>query len=263
MRQITILLPIAVSVALIATACSTGEAEPPAPAEVQATSDATVDTAAPIREVAYDPPEGRVTPATEVAARLVEDAEDAEAGTDRPADTEDGDPAAEDAVAEATPAGTRFNLQRGETLAHFARWAELPVESIADASSLDLDGRYPVGTEIRVPLDPQGIARVRAARADHRTARVEGYLARRGGAAGVDAHTVRSGESAWAIARDTHGIPVWVLEAYNPEVNLDRLRPGQSLSVPVLADVTADAAEEPEVDLLADEDTPTLEPHSE
>src|SRR5687768_10564390 len=44
---------------------------------------------------------------------------------------------------------TAYTLRRGETLAHFARWAELPVEVVAESSGLPLDGVYPVGTVVR------------------------------------------------------------------------------------------------------------------
>ena len=50
--------------------------------------------------------------------------------------------------------------------------------------------------------------------------------------------------SAWAVAQKGYGFPVWLLEAYNPSVDLDRLRPGQELMVPVLADIVVDAGPE-------------------
>jgi hypothetical protein len=141
-------------------------------------------------------------------------------------------------VEEEPPAAATFALRRGETLAHFARWSEVPVEAIAAASGLDLAGDYPVGTQIRVPsADPSRVAELRE---QHHHARVEAYLASRGGAVTSDFYAVRTGDTAWSIARDTQAIPVWVLEAYNPSVDLDRLRPGQELMVPVLADVVVE-----------------------
>lgn len=144
-------------------------------------------------------------------------------------------------VVESDVVYTTYDLRRGESLAHFARWSELPVEVIAEASGLDLGGTYPVGTEVRVPVSGEARAVLEEARETHRTARVDGYLASRGGALGTDFHQVRSGETAWTIARDTNGIPLWLLEAYNPSADLDSLRPGQELMVPVLADVVVDA----------------------
>lgn len=146
-------------------------------------------------------------------------------------------------VVEAPAEGETFRLRRGETLAHFARWSGLPVEAIAEASELDLDGSYPVGTEVRVPLGGERLDTTREARDQHHLRRLEGYLASRGGSVGTDFVRVRTGDTAWSLARDSQGIPVWVLESFNPSTDLDRLRPGQELMVPVLADVVVEAEE--------------------
>lgn len=52
---------------------------------------------------------------------------------------------------------------------------------------------------------------------------------------------VATGDSATSIAREQMGIPLWLLQTYNPSVNLDRIRPGQELMVPVVADIVVDA----------------------
>ncbi len=145
-------------------------------------------------------------------------------------------------TAEVEPLYAFYELRHGETLAHFARWSGIPVEEIAEASGLDLAGDYSVGTAIRIPIhsvDTQ--LAVDERRETHRTRRVETYLASRGGTVGTDFFTVRTGDTAWSIARDAQGIPVWMLEAYNPSVDLDKLQPGQDLLVPVIADIVVDA----------------------
>lgn len=227
MRPLTILIPVAL---LALTACGTSQdpSEDTASQEVAALSDATVEV---LDEA--DMPE----PATPDV-----DADEALASTVA-TETEPEVPAAV------------FTLRRGETLAHFARWSDLPVETIAATSELDLDGIYPVGTEVRVPVSDEALDGMIRRREAHQQARVDGYLASRGGSVGTEELMVRTGDSAWTLARREAGIPVWLLEAYNPDVDLDRLRPGQTLSVPVIADIVADvgATPEPEVDLLADE----------
>ncbi|MBT3217594.1 MAG: LysM peptidoglycan-binding domain-containing protein, partial [Proteobacteria bacterium] len=134
-----------------------------------------------------------------------------------------------------------YSLRRGETLAHFARWSKLPVELIAESSGLDLHGRYEVGTEVLIPIEGEELAVLEQRREEHRVLRVEGYLASRGGSSNTDFYKVRTGDNAWTIARDTQGIPIWVLEAYNPTADLDNLRPGDELMVPVLSDIVVDA----------------------
>lgn len=140
------------------------------------------------------------------------------------------------------PPGRWFSLRRGETLAHFARWSELPVEDIAEWSELDLSGQYAVGTEVFLPLTGESLSIVERARTAHRDVRVDGYLAMRGGSVGNTFYSVRTGDTVWGIAQENQAIPVWLVEAYNPSVNLDTVRPGDELMLPVLSDTVVDAA---------------------
>ncbi len=144
--------------------------------------------------------------------------------------------------AEPEPLTMSFELRHGETLHHYARWAGLPFETIAEASGLDLSGSYAAGVTVQVPVDSlEAMTTITTKREAHHTRRAEGYLASRGGAIGAEFVTVRTGDSATSIAREQMGIPLWLLQTYNPEANLDRLRPGQELMVPVLADIVVDA----------------------
>lgn len=147
--------------------------------------------------------------------------------------------AADDEVEPELFEASEFELRRGETLAHFARWSGLTVESVADNSDLDLKGSYPVGTTIRLNIGSEQRSRLESSRDEHHQKRVEGYLASRGGSTGSEFYTVRSGDNAWVIAKNAFGIPVWLLESYNPSVDLDALHPGQALMVPVIDDVVA------------------------
>ena len=129
-----------------------------------------------------------------------------------------------------------YRLRRGESLAHFARWAELPVEAIAADSDLPLDAPLAVGTEVRFAADHDTRSAVEVARDAHHRVRAEGYLNHRGGAVGTDFYTVRTGDTAWSIAASHSDIPVWLVETFNPSLDLDALRPGQEVMLPILAD---------------------------
>ena len=157
------------------------------------------------------------------------------------------EPTEEATVEEPPPLTVSYTLRYGETLHHYARWAGLPIETIAEASSLDLSGSYSAGTTVVVPIAEEGDdAPITKARDAHHQKMAEGYLASRGGAVDVEFVTVRTGDSATSIARDQQGIPLWLLQTYNPTANLDRIRPGQELLVPVLADIVVDADQLPE-----------------
>lgn len=199
--------------------------------------------------------EDPVEPPPALAEAVLEDTmlEDAVpmASFDEPFDTDVPEIAELSAVgSEPEPVLARFALRRGETLHHFARWSGFPVEDIAEQSELELDGDYPVGTELLIAAEGEALAEIEQRRESHWTRRVEGYLASRGGAVSSEFYKVRTGDSAWTIARKQYGMPVWMLDAYNPSVDLDHLRPGQELMVPVLADIVVDAAEpEPSIEL--------------
>ncbi|NCG20376.1 MAG: hypothetical protein GWP91_15310 [Rhodobacterales bacterium] len=136
-----------------------------------------------------------------------------------------------------------FTLRHGERLDHFARWSQLPVEVIAESSGLNLSRLYRAGIEILVPIEGEGLAALQTARDAHHTKRAEGYLASRGGAVGSEFITVRTGDNATTIARDQQGLPLWLVETFNPSVDLDQLRPGQLLMMPILADIVVDAGD--------------------
>ncbi|MEZ4319204.1 MAG: LysM domain-containing protein [Myxococcota bacterium] len=154
----------------------------------------------------------------------------------------------ESVVEEPSTPLTFFELRRGETLAHFARWSDLPVEEIAKTSELELDGSYAVGTEIALAISPEVRGLVESRRDAHHRTRAESYLASRG-STGTEFYEVKTGDSAWTIARDRHGMPVWLLESLNPSADLDRLRPGDDLLVPVFNDTVAEVTEdEPQAD---------------
>jgi len=100
------------------------------------------------------------------------------------------------------PTYAEFSLRHGESLDHFARWSGLPVEVVAEASGLDLSGAYVAGTPIRVPVEGEARSTLESSRDRHHTKRAEGYLASRGGTLGNEFVTVKTGDSAWSIARD-------------------------------------------------------------
>ncbi len=143
---------------------------------------------------------------------------------------------------------TSWTVRRGESLAHFARWAELPVETVAEASGVSLSAALQVGEAVVIPGDGAVRGKVEQARQRHHQVRAKAYLSTRGGAVGTAFHTVRTGETGWSVATRELGLPVWLVEAYNPAVNLDRLRPGEQLLYPVVSDTVAalDAEEEPD-----------------
>jgi LysM repeat protein len=128
----------------------------------------------------------------------------------------------------------------GESLVLLSSWADSSVEAIGELNGLDVrDSIYP-GQVLKLPLsDDAQIDAFREARAQGHQDRLDRYLGSRGGLVDVDFHIVRTGETAWQIAQDQTGIPLWVLASFNTDTDLNSLGIGQPLHVPVLGDTVA------------------------
>jgi hypothetical protein len=144
------------------------------------------------------------------------------------------------------PRCLELEVRSGENLVLLARWADSSVEAIAELNGLDIiDPLFP-GQSLLLPTEDEAADQALLdARDAFAQARLDRYLERRGGLMAVEEHRVRTGETAWEIAKAQRGIPPWVLAAYNPEVDLEHLGIGARLSVPVLADTVAELDEPP------------------
>ncbi len=144
-------------------------------------------------------------------------------------------------------------VRTGENLVLLARWADSSVEALAELNGLDPTESLFPGQSLLIPSADEAcddtIVRTRDTASQ---ARLDGYLDRRGGLMAVEEHRVRTGETAWGIAREQLGIPTWVLAAYNPDTDLEHLGIGERLMVPVLADTVAEV--EPVQDAVDVED---------
>jgi membrane-bound lytic murein transglycosylase D len=46
---------------------------------------------------------------------------------------------------------------------------------------------------------------------------------------------VKNGDSLWELSEVRYNVPVWLLRQYNPDLDLDRIRPGNTVVVPLIA----------------------------
>ena len=123
-----------------------------------------------------------------------------------------------------TSGSFELQVRPNENLVLIAEWADIPVDLLLDANP-ELDARealYPGQTLIVPVADATPLEQGRALWIQ---GRLDRFLVRHGGVAGVEEVRVRSGDTAWGLAQDV-GLPLWVLDAYNQNLNLDGLRVG-------------------------------------
>ena len=126
-----------------------------------------------------------------------------------------------------------IKVQRGESLSHYAAWGKISTQSIMTENALADANRLRLGQSLALPVEKRNVELFFEKR--------QAFLTSKGAAADTVAshskppwktHKVVTGESAWLIAVRQYGISVEELAAFNPEVNLERLRPGMKLKVP-------------------------------
>ena len=137
-------------------------------------------------------------------------------------------------------------VRSGENLVLIADWGDVSVEDLL-ATNDGLDPADPVfpGQTLQMPGgEEESIAYV-AERQAFVDAKLERYMNRRGGLVGVDEHRVQTGDTAWGLASEVAEVPMWVLAEFNRKGDLDQLRIGDRVMLPVLGD-TIELAEAPE-----------------
>lgn len=132
-----------------------------------------------------------------------------------------------------------IEVRPGESLVLLARWSGLSVEAIADDNGIRTGGTLYPGQLLEVDIDTETFTAMQDARDRFEDARLDRYLTRRGTLVGVTSHTVGTGETAWQIGREHGELPLWVLASFNRDLNLDRLRIGQEINLPMLGDTVA------------------------
>ncbi len=132
--------------------------------------------------------------------------------------------------------GHEVQVRPGESLVRLAGWTPMNAEDIAEYNGISVQGTLYPGETLRLPLTAEEVVDLERSRTSYQDARLERYLGKRGGLVGVDGHRVGTGETAWGIARAYGELPMWVVSAFNSSVDLDRLRIGDVIHLPVLGD---------------------------
>ncbi len=133
-------------------------------------------------------------------------------------------------------ASFEVEVDYGETLVQLASWAWVTVEDIVAVNDFEAGDTLRVGQKVVIPVEEGEREMFEGARSTWHTARLDRYLDKRGGLVGVVDYTVRTGDVAWTLATEEAAAPLWVLAAFNRDADLNRLRIGEELRIPILGD---------------------------
>jgi membrane-bound lytic murein transglycosylase D len=118
-----------------------------------------------------------------------------------------------------------------ETLGHYADWLEIPTQRLRDLNGLRFGTTLGIGKRVRLDFHNVDRAVFEARRLEHhrslQTAFFDDFSV-----AGTDEHVLRRGDTLWKISRGKYDVPVWLIQQYNPSVDMNALRPGMRIRIP-------------------------------
>jgi membrane-bound lytic murein transglycosylase D len=117
-----------------------------------------------------------------------------------------------------------------ETLGQLARWLGTDVAKLRRLNGLKPKAALVMGRRLKV--EPGGVApaEFERVRAEWHRAQQAVYF-ERVRIVGADRHRLRTGESLWSLMRQ-HGVPAWLLQQYNPDLDFGTLKVGMEINVP-------------------------------
>jgi membrane-bound lytic murein transglycosylase D len=140
-----------------------------------------------------------------------------------------------DAARLAVDAERTIRVAPEETLGHYADWLGLPTSQLRALNGLRSDTALPLGRRVRLDFARVPQARFEERRiAFHRSVHADFFRSHR--VAGTEDYVLERGDTLWVLSQRKLSVPVWLLHAYNPDVDFAApLRVGQRLRVPLLA----------------------------
>jgi membrane-bound lytic murein transglycosylase D len=122
-------------------------------------------------------------------------------------------------------------VQAAETLSHYAEWLQVSAEALRRANGWPRQRALVLGQRVRLVFDQVARDEFTARRNAFHSGLQQDFFSRYR-VADVTEHRLRPGESVWLLAAQKYKVPVWLLRQYNPQLNLDQVRPGTRIVFP-------------------------------
>lgn len=129
--------------------------------------------------------------------------------------------------------GNTIEIQATETLGHYAEWLDLRASGLRRLNGMPYGRPLVIGHRLKLDfsrIKPEEFERRRLAyQSDLQQNFFMVWQIKE-----TKTHVIAPGESLWLLTRQQFKIPMWLLRQYNPDLNLDKLKPGTSIVIPQL-----------------------------
>ncbi len=125
-----------------------------------------------------------------------------------------------------------------ETLGHYADWLGTSAARLRVINHLTFKKPVLIGHKIRLEFVNVSREDFEAKRREyHRTQEATYFAAHR--IVGTETYLARRGDSGWTVTQHNPELPLWLLQQYNPDLNLAELHPGTQIVLPRIEEVSA------------------------
>jgi membrane-bound lytic murein transglycosylase D len=151
-----------------------------------------------------------------------------------------GVPAVADATELGVAADGTIRVIAEETLGHYADWLDVSAARLRELNRLKYGQAVLLGRKLKLDFSRVDRADFEQKRREfHGLLQARFFEQRR--ILGTEVYIVRRGDTLWSITQRYTGVPVWLLQQYNPDLDLGELRAGSQLVVPRLESNAAGA----------------------
>jgi len=120
-----------------------------------------------------------------------------------------------------------------ETLGHYAEWLGVSAARLRSLNRLQQGQALLLGRTLRLDFSKVEPNRFEASRREFH-ARLQAAFFDDRRIVGTEIYIVRRGDTLWQLSQRFDGLPVWLLQQYNPDADLAELRAGSQLVVPTV-----------------------------
>ncbi len=124
-----------------------------------------------------------------------------------------------------------IEVQAAETLGHYADWLEIRTQRLRDINGYSFRQPVVIGRRLRLDFSKVSPERFAERRIAYHQA-LQGTFFAHYRVTDTTVHRLRRGESVWLLALQRYKVPVWLLRQYNPDLDIDRVRPGLPVVFP-------------------------------
>jgi len=124
-----------------------------------------------------------------------------------------------------------IEVQAAETLGHYAEWLQLRASQLRRVNRMRYRKPVVIGKHIKLVFSKVTPAEFEEQRIAYHRGLQEDFFEQYQ-ITGADKHKIRRGQSVWKLAKHKYKIPIWLLRQYNPDLDMDKVRPGNIVTFP-------------------------------